>query len=321
MKWNADVMKTIAIAFVVTIALAALLRCIMMKREEPSSQTEIQVTEEAPVMTEEEEEKENFGQVASPGNGIDRGSSEKKVNSYNCVQIEKIYTVITDDGKENMDMDYTKYYLSDVNLNDYTDKTSDYSEAIGMDAFDDDKIKSIEFSDAFGFSYEACSNPSEFFESARKGSGFDADLTDATYDEEKYSLNKEESYEFNGYCSILYTLLGDMDYDELLQSKCYYSLSKGEDGAKYPVMFTAIVQYKTGDVITTKTAYLGFSYYHEGENGGCGCAEESGSDSSSCSSDMDCGSDCSSCGDEETACPSCGGIGECKANCEGACCK
>ncbi len=331
MKTDSGFIKILAVVLAVTVIAALIIRYAMEKNgmydEAPMPQkTEEVHTEEEMTKDDEvaEETEEEVKELPLPGNGYDKSASDKAVNSYDCVQIEKIYTVITDDGKGAQEMDYSKYYMSEVNLKDYTDKTSDYSKAVGVDAFDDDKVEKIKFSDAFGFSYETCRNLSEFFENARKGSGFDADMMDASYDEDKYSLNKEESYEFNGDCSILYTMLGDMDYDTLLKSESYYTLSRGDDGTKYPVMFTAVVQYKKDGVTVTKTAYLGFDYYHEGEETGCNCGngDSCNEDMSTESTGCGCGNGTGSCGcNGDAPCPSCGGVGGCREGCTGDCCK
>ena len=82
-------------------------------------------------------------------------------------------------------------------------------------------------------------------------------------------------------------------------------------------MFTAIVQYIKGDITYTKTAYLGFSYYKEGESGGCGCC--SGSEcETSCE---DCSDNAGCCSESDGTCPSCGGVGGCTEDCTGDCCK
>lgn len=64
-------------------------------------------------------------------------------------------------------------------------------------------------------------------------------------------------------------LLYGMDYDELLQSNCYYTLSEEKDGVKYPCMFTAVVQYRKAGETFTKTVYLGIHYYNEEGSDDC----------------------------------------------------
>lgn len=317
MKLDAGTIKTIAVVIVITIIVAFIARYIMEKKGfyDTPSKTDPVVQEAIEENVSEETVTEK--PVISAGNGFDSVTSDKAISENTCVQVEKIFTEVVDDGKGSQELKYTSYYLADLDLTRLSDSTSDYTACITEDGFDDTKVEKISFAEAFGFSYQGCTDMAEFFEFARKSSGFDSDMMDASYDEEKYELMKEESYEFNGDCSILYTMLGDMDYDRLIQSTCYYTLSEAEDGTKYPSMFTAIVQYEKGGVTYTKTAYLGFSYYKEGETVGCGCG--SGSDcGSSCD---DCSDDAGCCSGSDEACPSCGGVGGCTDDCTGDCCK
>lgn len=322
MKIDSGIIKMLIVVLAVTIIAALILRHVMEKKglyeSSQKVETSVEETSEETVDDEETKEDDNESKAVSAGNGYEKISADKAVSENTCVQVEKILTEVVDDGKGNQELKYTSYYMSDVNLTALSDSTADYTQCITEDGFDDSKIEKVSFADAFGFSYQGCTDMAEFFELARKSSGFDYDMTDASYDEEKYELMKEESYEFNGDCSILYSMLGDMDYDRLIQSTCYYSLSELEDGTKYPTMFTAIVQYVKGDITYTKTAYLGFSYYKEGETGGCGCGSDSGCgtcEEESCEGTDGC------CSDSDSACPSCGGVGGCTEDCTGNCCK
>lgn len=318
MKLDSGTIKMLIVVFALMIIVALILRHVMEKEGlyDPAPKTETSVKETVEETIEEEVVPEK--PVISAGNGYDKPSADRAVSQNTCVQVEKILTEVTDDGKGSQELKYTSYYMSDVNFTMLTDSTADYTECISEVGFDDSKIEKVSFADAFGFSYQGCADMAEFFELARKSSGFDYDMSDVSYDEEKYELMKEESYEFNGDCSILYSMLGDVDYDRLIQSACYYSLSEMDDGTKYPAMFTAIVQYVKGDVTYTKTAYLGFSYYKEGETAGCGC--ESDDSCTSCEEDSCDGTD-GCCSGSENACPSCGGVDGCTDECTGACCK
>ena len=319
MKFDLGVFKFVAIGIAIIIVIAVVLRMIHVKTREtvfPEAETESteeEVSEEVYEDPVEEVAKEIITLI--PGNGFEEGAVERYVNSKSCVQIEKIFTEIVEDSEGNRKTTYTKYYAGEVDFSKMTDKTFDYTDCMSEDGYIDENTKDIAFADAFGFSYGGCSSMMEFYDLARKSSGFDGDLKDSTYDDEKYDLMKEESYDFNGDCSILYQMLGDMDYDKLIRSGAYYSLLE-DDGVKFPYSFNAIVQYEKDGLTITKTAYMGLCYFNEGERGGCDC----GSDNSSC--EGDCGDSCCSeggCNGDEP-CPSCGGVGGCTDDCTGACC-
>lgn len=216
--------------------------------------------------------------------------SRAAYDSFSKLQMEKIYTETVDEGNGKQTMQYKTYYLSDVDISSGNDMTADYTQAVGTEAFDSDKISDISFEEAFGFSYTSCNDLYEVMEKARVSMGFDADYETASLDENKKNLLGEESYVFDKDCSILEQLLENIDYDTLIQKKCTYSVTE-IDGIKSPASFTAVVQYEKENVTYTKTAYLGFA----------------GEEETSCESDAVCGA--------------CGEIGECSQNCGGSCCE
>ena len=218
-------------------------------------------------------------------------------DSFSKLQVEKIYTETVDAGNGNQIMQYKTYYLSDVDIAAMTDVTADYTQAVGTEAFDSSKISGISFEEAFGFSYKTCKDLYEVMEKARLSMGFDADYETASLDENKKNLLGEESYIYEKECSILEYLLENIDYDTLIQKKCAYSVTE-MDGIKYPVSFTAVVQYVKGNVTYTKTAYLGFA----GEN-----VDELSEEENACNSNDVCGT--------------CGKTGECSQGCSGSCCE
>ncbi len=302
--------RVLAVVIIIVTIVAVIVRVKTGKRDEvPKADVSERVEINAPGPDYEEEP------VTTAGEGMDKITSEKAISENGFVQVEKIMTEIADDGKDSQ-ITYSGYYISSVDLSRLSDQTSDYTDCITADGFDVSKMKDISFADAFGFSYESCSSMNDFFEFARKASGFDADLYDASYDEEKYDLMKEESYEFNGDSSILYQMMGDMEFDSLLQSRSFYSLSSLSDGTKYPQMFTAIVQYEKDGITYTKTVYLGFTYFKDEESSSCGCSTGCEDPCDDTCSDEKC-SDCCT----DSPCPSCGGTDGCLDDCEGDCCR
>lgn len=218
-------------------------------------------------------------------------------NSFSKLQVEKIYTETVDAGNGNRTMKYKTYYLSDVDIAAMTDVTADYTQAVGTEAFDSSKISGISFEEAFGFSYKTCKDLYEVMEKARLSMGFDVDYETASLDENKKNLLGEESYIYEKECSILEYLLENVDYDTLIQKKCAYSVTE-MDEIKYPVSFTAVVQYVKGNVTYTKTAYLGFAG---------GNIDELSEEENACNSNDICGT--------------CGETGECSQRCGGSCCE
>ena len=330
---NGHIFKAIGAALIIVVLVALAIRHFFGKKVTdpvPSTDTLVEesaeTTETGELYEEEEGEAEVEVIVTPPGNGFEKSDAAKFMDSKDSVQMEKLITQIIDDGEGNQEVSYSSYYTAELDFKALSCITSDYTDCMVGGGYVPENVKDISFVDAFGFSYQGCENMSEFFELARKSSGFDADLTDASYDEEKYKLMKEESYEFNGDSSILYQMLGNMDFDKLLRSESFYTLHVSEDGVKYPSMMTAIVQYEKDGKVVTKTAYLGFLFYNEGDLAGCDCGQDSGCGGSDCGSSSSCGCSDSeeegSCGCNGTdPCPSCGGVGGCLEGCSGDCCK
>lgn len=257
MKIEPDIVRAIVICSTITIITALILRHLMEKDEKD------RLKEEAGMSAYIGSEADSAETVpaAIAGNGYDKAESDKAVSSNTCVQIEKILSEWADDGSAAPVLKYTSYYLSDVDLDEQTDVTADYTRCITENGFDDSGVTKVSFDEAFGYSYQDCSDMAEFFELLRRASGFDADMTDAAYEEDKHDDTGEDSYEFNEDCSITDILLGDMDYDELIGSSCSYSLSETEDGRRYPAVFTAVVRYMKDGVRYTRTAYVEMEFY------------------------------------------------------------
>lgn len=102
MKWNTDIMKIVAIALVVTLVLSLFVRYVMFKRgvlgsaagNTEDEQIAEQIKSDEVILIEEPEK-----EISSPGSRFDEADFEEKVNSYDCVQIEEVCTVTSDDGK------------------------------------------------------------------------------------------------------------------------------------------------------------------------------------------------------------------------------
>ncbi len=320
MKLDFRIVKTIVMMVVILAVAALILGSVIVKKHQESlisePETSTEETKEEPTEEGVTEEKERTNQSINAGNGFDKISAKKYLNENTFVQVEKICTEMTEDKNRNQELKYTCYYLSNVNLKEVSDSTFDYTACVSENAFDESKAERISFYDAFDFDYQTCSHMDDFFALAREFQGFDADMEDATYDEEKFNLIGEESYEFNGDSSIIHSMLEGETYDKLIQSTCFYSLTKTEDGIKYPSVFTAMVQYEKEDITFTKTAYLGFSFSKDEEASGCSCGTNEGCET--CEEDSF--AEASDCCNEKATCPSCGGVGKCTDECTGTCC-
>lgn len=298
---KAEHIKILIWAVVISFIMVVVLQVYFKNREMKVNNNAGTIETEADIISEEIEE--NDAAMETEDKIAEKSGDSSKdyrivIDDFPKMQIEKIVTETVDDGKENQEMHYETYYISDVDFVELKDNTSDYTLAVKEDAFDSDRIAQVNFADAFGFSYISCEDMYEVVETARKSMGFDRDYSDALCDNEKKSRLGEESYIYEKDCSIIGQMLEKVDYDALLQAKCSYSVAD-EAEIKYPVSFTAVVQYEKDDVIYTKTAYLGFS----GEK----TSNQTDVRQVSCEKDSVCGA--------------CGETQGCNENCGGSCCE
>ena len=204
----------IAISFVMVVAFYIYFGKGKVEREKGDADVIETVCEETAVTDVEEIPEEEGAKEAVDSRAV--------YDSFSKLQIEKIYTETVDDGNGNQTMQFQTYYLSDVDIAAMTDATSDYTQAVGTEAFDSEKISGISFEEAFGFSYKTCKDLYEVMETARLTMGFNAEYEDARLDDNKKNLLGEESYVYEKDCSILEQLLANVDYDTLIQKKCAY---------------------------------------------------------------------------------------------------
>lgn len=169
--------------------------------------------------------------------------------------VEKVDRMTVDDLDGNSKTEYSKYLVSDVDVDNHTDDTSDYAKALTGDVLDDSLVEKTSFSNAFGFS---CDGKSawEVLEELLKASGFDQNINDATLDEAAYELTGQNIYVVNEQCSVLDELLDGIRYDELVESKVFYQTRDIGNDIVVPDCITAVVQYRIGDETFAKTVFL-----------------------------------------------------------------
>lgn len=171
------------------------------------------------------------------------------------ITVEKVERTTTEDLDGNSKTEYAAYLVSDVNLKKESDHTEDYSASLKEEQMDDSLVKTVDFEEGFGFSYEGMDGR-QVFEKLLETSGVDGDLNQAVYDKETYEMTKEKTYVLKNPCSVLEKMLQGTRYDELLENKVFYQTTETEDGKLVPDSITAVVQYRSGDETVTKSLFL-----------------------------------------------------------------
>ena len=130
----------------------------------------------------------------------------------------------------------------------------DYALAIADEGFDDKKIGTMSFVNAFDFEYQK-ENVWELYQKLLKTNGIDADIQNATFDAKSYEITGREIYVLNECCSIIDWMLSE-EYDEILEQRVHYEMTTLKSDVDVPDNFLATVKFRSGNEIVTKTLYL-----------------------------------------------------------------
>lgn len=169
--------------------------------------------------------------------------------------VEKVIRTTIEDIEGNSNTRYDTYIISDIDLTSGTDQTEDYSEALVGGEFDKEKIQNIDFSDTFGIDY-AKKSGWKLYEDLLSENGINGNLDDVIFDEDTYETTKQKLYVLNDRCDILDSMLENVVYDEVLESKVLYQTTESEKGVIIPDSFTVIAQYQKGNQTVTKSLFL-----------------------------------------------------------------
>ncbi|MBE6035128.1 MAG: hypothetical protein E7222_10595 [Clostridiales bacterium] len=156
----------------------------------------------------------------------------------------------TIEGDTDSETVYDRYLVSDLDLIDGYDATSDYHEALAEPDNMDVAGKEIPFSEAFGFSYKGM-DAFAICERLLKENGFSISFKDATLDEKRSALSGCNTYVIKD-LDVITSMLSGETYDEITDQSVYVQVSN--DGL--PEYYSAEVTYIYGDWTITKSLYL-----------------------------------------------------------------
>lgn len=176
------------------------------------------------------------------------------------VELVERTTTETDVSSETV---YDRYLVSDVDLVDGEDTTSDYHVALAAPNNMDVQGDEILFQEAFGFSYKGM-NAYEVYEKLLQENGLSLSFKDASKDDERSSLTGGSTYLIHD-SDVIKLMLSGETYDEITAQNVYVQVSK--DGL--PEYFSAEVTYRYNDWMITKSLYLQVTIEdrEEGANG------------------------------------------------------
>ena len=185
---------------------------------------------------------------------------EKSLGEAKYVTVEKVVRTTTEDIEGNYSTVYDSYVVSDVDFVKGEDSTEEFAQAVSAAEYDDSLIKTIDFSEGFGFTYQGL-NAMGIYESLLEIEGFNGDLSKVTFDKETHEMTKQNIYVLSDAGSIIERLLPEYESKDVIEQKAYFQTTK--DGEmEVPECFVAVIKYREGDKVIEKSIYLQVSVNH-----------------------------------------------------------
>ena len=178
----------------------------------------------------------------------------KALTEAEYITIEKVERVIRENSEGEYLTNYDTYLVAEFGVGGDAPIVCDYALAIADEGFDDKKIGTMSFVNAFDFEYQK-ENVWELYQKLLKTNGIDADIQNATFDAKSYEITGREIYVLNEGCSIIDWMLSE-EYDEILEQRVHYEMTTLKSDVDVPDNFLAIVKFRSGNEIVTKTLYL-----------------------------------------------------------------
>ena len=178
----------------------------------------------------------------------------KALEEAEYITVEKVERVIRENSEGEYLTNYDTYLVAEFGVGSEAPIVCDYVLAIAEDGFDDSKIGTMSFMDAFGFEYQK-ENVWELYQKLLDANGIDGDIQNATFDAKSYETSGREIYVMNEHCKVIDWLLSE-DYDEILEESIYYEITTLKSDVDVPESFLVTVKFRSGNEIVTKTLYL-----------------------------------------------------------------
>ena len=169
--------------------------------------------------------------------------------------VEKVVRTQTEMEDGTVETQYDSYLLSDIDMKNGVDETTDYSDASVGDGFEIEQGRATSFESELGFDYKKL-DETGFYEKLLSVIGINGSLDNVSFDEDTNELTGQKIYVLNDKCDVIDNLMMNVSYDELLSSAVSYQAKEDVDGVIIPDYFTAVVQYRVNGMTVTKNLFL-----------------------------------------------------------------
>lgn len=229
--------QIIAIIFAVLVAYMFLCLALNNKKLESTAETEGNEVEE----------------MIEMNNPISEEAVEALQNADH-ITVEKVERVIRETAEGQYLTNYDTYLVAEFGVGGEAPIVCNYALAIAEEEFDDSKVGTMSFCDAFGFEYQK-ENAWDLYKKLLESIGIDGDIQNATFDVKRYETSGRELYILNEHCSVLDWLLSE-EYDEVLEQSICYEMTTLKSDVDVPDNFLVTVKFRSGNEVVTKTLYL-----------------------------------------------------------------
>lgn len=178
----------------------------------------------------------------------------KALTEAEYITIEKVERVIRENSEGEYLTNYDTYLVAEFGVGTDAPIVCDYALAIADEEFDDKKVGTMSFVNAFDFEYQK-ENVWELYQKLLETNGIDADIQNATFDAKSYETTGREIYILNEKCSIVDWMLAE-EYDEILEQSVHYEMTTLKSDVDVPENFLVTVKFRSGNEIVTKKLFL-----------------------------------------------------------------
>lgn len=178
------------------------------------------------------------------------------MNSFDSVAFVKSSSANIFEGNDHA-FSREQYIVSEVDLVKGTDETID--RMTGSETFE----QKLNFKDVFGIDAKDYYEPFSLMKDVLKEQGINTDFLKASLDVEMYEITGQKTYRLENDSEIIQKMIENLDYDEILDSYCYFTVTDTTSGESYIQFIGAKVEYRKGNTATSKNLTLVTEVYNQ----------------------------------------------------------
>lgn len=198
------------------------------------------------------------------GLDIDKSINEKELkniisymNSFDSIAFVKIVSKEIYNDDSTSEFSQSQYIISEIDTIKGKDNTIDYLNT--SKTYEEE----VDFEKTFGFDIKNCNDVFSFVNALTEAQGFNNEYTEASLDSALYKYTGQKSYILENDSKILQKMIEEIDYDEILDTYCYFTIKDSVRGDSYINCITAQVTYKYNNVVMSNNLDFIIQVYNQ----------------------------------------------------------